>query len=68
MKAYLKTNTDVAQCVEDLLLPLDKGSVLTMTISRNELGDYSVSSVTDASSEDIVTLLGQFYYDKLTSI
>lgn len=67
MQYYLRNKEDVAQSVLDELAPLKAGSALTMTISLEPSGAYSVHTVTDASSEDIVSLLGRFYLDKLTN-
>lgn len=63
---YLKTKEHVVQCVEDLLGSLNKGSALTMIISRGASEAYFVRTVTDASSEDIVALLGNYYLRKLS--
>lgn len=68
MRASLKNKTDVVQFVSDELDRLNNDSALTMTISLGSSGAYFVHTVTDASSEDIVTLLGQFYYDRHMSI
>lgn len=68
MRVYLRNKADVVQSVADLVGPLEPGSALTMTISRDMSGDFFVTSVTDASSEDIVILLGQFYLDRHMSI
>lgn len=65
---YLKNKTDVVQFVEEELKNLKPDSALTMTIGLDTLGAYSVNSVIGISSEDIVKMLGQFYYEKLTSI
>lgn len=68
MRLSLENKTDVVGSVVEMLDTLKPGSALTMTISRATSGAYFVTTVTDASSEDIVRLLGVFYLDRLQSI
>jgi hypothetical protein len=64
MRVFLKNKADVVQFVAEELERLSTDSALTMTISPGSSGGYSVNTVTDASSEDIVLLLGKFYFDR----
>lgn len=43
---YFKTRAKTVQYVDDTIQSLNKGSVLTMTITRDMYGDYSVLTVT----------------------
>lgn len=64
----LRNKTDVVQFVTEELTRLKPNSVLTMTIGRDTSEGFSVNSVTDISSEDIVKMLGQIYLERLTNI
>lgn len=46
------SKTTAAQFVSEMLQNLEPGCVLTMTITPELLGGYSVNTATDASSED----------------
>jgi hypothetical protein len=68
MTHSFKNKTDVAQFVNEEIQALKGDSALTMIIRADTSGAYSVSSVTDMSSEDTVRLLGQCYLGQLQNI
>ncbi len=56
------TNSEVAVAYANELLPFfAPGSALTMTITREKSGDYSVQTVTEESSEDSEMVAAKFF-------
>lgn len=68
MKNFYGSKKAVAAYVKNQRLILSPGSVLTTIITQGLLGGYSVTTVTDGSSEDIEHLTEKPFYPLLQLI
>lgn len=63
MKTYIENKTRLAEYVKGTVLFSELDSPLTMTITPESYGAYSVLTVTDESSDDIGIQTAKFFSD-----